>query len=68
MMHLRLSISNERRGTPYFAGQPAISLPNGFSSAGLPLGLQIVGRPNDEAGVLMLAAAFEETRPWREQH
>lgn len=49
-------------------GQPAISLPNGFTSSGLPIGLQIVGRPNDEAGVLALAAAFEQARPWREFH
>lgn len=49
-------------------GQPAISLPNGMSRAGLPIGLQIVGRPNDEAGVIALAAAFEEARPWRDRH
>ena len=49
-------------------GQPAISLPNGLSRARLPIGLQIVGRPNDEATVLALAAAFEEARPWRDQH
>jgi amidase len=49
-------------------GQPAISLPNGLSCAGLPIGLQIVGRPNDEATVIALAAAFEEARPWRDQH
>ncbi len=46
-------------------GQPAISLPAGFTKAGLPIGLQIVGRPNDEATLISLAAAFEEARPWR---
>jgi Asp-tRNA(Asn)/Glu-tRNA(Gln) amidotransferase A subunit family amidase len=46
-------------------GQPAISVPNGFSDAGLPVGLQIVGRPNDDSGVLALAAQFEEARPWK---
>ncbi len=46
-------------------GQPAISLPNGFSKSGLPLALQIVGRPNDEAGIIALAAQFEEARPWK---
>jgi amidase len=45
-------------------GQPAFSLPNGFSSAGLPIGVQIVGRQNDEAGIISLAAQFEEARPW----
>jgi amidase len=49
-------------------GQPAISLPNGFTAAGLPIGLQIVGRPADEAGIIALAAAFEQARPWRDQH
>ena len=46
-------------------GQPGISLPNGFNKSGLPLALQIVGRPNDEAGVIALAAQFEEARPWK---
>ncbi len=45
-------------------GQPAISLPNGFTREGLPIGLQIVGRPADEAGIIALAAAWEEARPW----
>ncbi|MGH8012562.1 MAG: amidase [Candidatus Binataceae bacterium] len=49
-------------------GQPAISLPNGFTSAGLPVGLQIVGRPNDEVGIFALAAAFEEVHPKSQQH
>ena len=48
-------------------GQPAFSLPNGFSKAGLPLAIQIVGRPNDEAGIIALAAQFEEARPWKNQ-
>ena len=49
-------------------GQPAISLPNGFSKAGLPLALQIVGRPGDEAGIIALAAEFERARPWKDRH
>jgi amidase len=48
-------------------GQPACSVPNGFSKAGLPIGLQIVGRPEDEPTVVSLAAAYEEARPWRDQ-
>jgi Asp-tRNA(Asn)/Glu-tRNA(Gln) amidotransferase A subunit family amidase len=48
-------------------GQPAFSLPNGFSKAGLPLAIQIVGRPNDEAGIISIAAQFEEARPWKNQ-
>ena len=48
-------------------GQPAVSIPMGFNQAGLPLGLQIVGRPNDEAGIIALAAQFEEARPWKDK-
>jgi amidase len=48
-------------------GQPAVSVPNGFTKGGLPIGLQIVGRPADEAGLIALAAAWEEARPWAGQ-
>ncbi|MDK3019705.1 amidase [Pseudodonghicola flavimaris] len=40
-------------------GLPAISVPCGFTSDGMPIGLQIVGRPRGEAEVLQAAAAFE---------
>ena len=42
------------------AGLPAMSVPGGLSSDGLPLGLQIIGRPLDEQGVLNAALALEE--------
>ena len=41
-------------------GLPAISVPGGFTAAGLPVGIQIVGRPYDDLGVLQLAHAFEQ--------
>jgi amidase len=41
-------------------GLPAISVPCGFTSEGLPVGIQIVGRPRDDLGVLQLAYAFEQ--------
>jgi amidase len=41
-------------------GLPAISVPCGFTEAGMPVGLQIVGRKNDDLGVLQLAHAFEK--------
>jgi len=45
---------------------PAISVPAGFTPAGLPVGLQIVGRYRDDFGVLQLAHAFEaETQVWK---
>ncbi len=48
-------------------GQPGFSLPNGFNQAGLPIGLQIVGRQGDEVTIIGLAAQFEEARPWKDK-
>jgi aspartyl-tRNA(Asn)/glutamyl-tRNA(Gln) amidotransferase subunit A len=42
------------------AGLPAMSVPGGLDGAGLPLGLQVIGRPLDEQGVLDMALAIEE--------
>jgi amidase len=41
-------------------GCPAVSVPAGFTPEGLPVGLQIVGRPFDDFGVLQMAHAFEQ--------
>jgi amidase len=41
-------------------GCPALSLPCGFTRSGLPVGLQLVGRPRGEAGLLAAAALLEE--------
>jgi amidase len=48
-------------------GQPAASVPAGFDSAGLPLAVQLVGRPGDEATLLSLAAQIEGARPWADR-
>jgi len=45
-------------------GQPAATVPCGFDSNGLPIGLQLVGRWHDDTTVLRAAAAFEEIAPW----
>jgi aspartyl-tRNA(Asn)/glutamyl-tRNA(Gln) amidotransferase subunit A len=47
-----------------FTGQPAATVPAGFTAAGLPVGLQIVGRRFDDLTVLQASAAFEQARPW----
>ena len=47
-----------------FTGQPAATVPAGFTPAGLPVGLQIVGRRFDDLTVLQASAAFEQARPW----
>ena len=48
-------------------GLPAISLCNGFDADGMPLGMQLVGRPFDEATVLRAAHAYEAATPWRDR-
>jgi aspartyl-tRNA(Asn)/glutamyl-tRNA(Gln) amidotransferase subunit A len=50
-----------------FTGQPAASIPAGFTAAGLPVGLQIVGRRFADLTVLQASAAFEAARPWAHQ-
>jgi aspartyl-tRNA(Asn)/glutamyl-tRNA(Gln) amidotransferase subunit A len=47
-------------------GNPAISLPCGFDAAGMPLAIQLVARPGEDAALLRVAAAFEQARPWAE--
>ena len=49
------------------SGQPGISLPLFQGEDGLPLGVQLVGRPAGEATLLALAAQLEEARPWAER-
>ena len=46
------------------ASAPAISLPCGLSSEGLPIGLQMGGRPGEEETVLKIAHAYEQSTPW----
>ncbi len=48
-------------------GLPAISVPAGFSDAGLPVGIQIVGKPRDDLGVLQAAYALEQTTGFGQQ-
>jgi aspartyl-tRNA(Asn)/glutamyl-tRNA(Gln) amidotransferase subunit A len=55
-----------RNTMPFNAlGLPAISVPCGFTAAGLPIGLQIAGHAFDEASVLRIAHAYEQATDWR---
>jgi len=45
-------------------GQPSISVPAGFTSAGLPIGMQIVGRPFAEARICRIGHAYEQAARW----
>jgi aspartyl-tRNA(Asn)/glutamyl-tRNA(Gln) amidotransferase subunit A len=47
-----------------YSGQPAVSVPAGWTASGLPVGLQIVGRRLEDSLVLRAAATFETLRPW----
>ncbi|MFN2517558.1 MAG: amidase [Jatrophihabitantaceae bacterium] len=63
----------QKQFTPYTAmynmtGQPAISLPLYQSTAGLPIGMMLVGRPRGDAQLLALAAQLERALPWAARH
>ncbi|MEM8976653.1 MAG: amidase family protein [Pseudomonadota bacterium] len=71
-------INNKPAGTvrqawyPYthpfnLSGNPAITLPAGFSSDGLPFAIQLVGRRGEDALLLRAAALFEQARPWADR-
>jgi amidase len=48
-------------------GQPAASVPAGFTDSGLPRAVQLIGRPDDEATLISLAAQMEAERPWADR-
>jgi amidase len=48
-------------------GQPAASVPAGFTDDGLPLAVQLIGRAHDEAALLSLSAQIEAERPWADR-
>lgn len=49
-------------------GSPAMAVPTGFSSAGMPLSMQIVGKPFDEAMVYRVGRAYERATDWTSRH
>jgi aspartyl-tRNA(Asn)/glutamyl-tRNA(Gln) amidotransferase subunit A len=53
---------------PYnLTGLPAVTVPCGFDQQGLPIGLQIAGRPLEDAKVLQAAHAYEAAHDWKDQ-
>jgi len=63
----------QKRFTPFTApynmtGQPAVSIPLHWNDAGLPIGVQLVGRPCDEVTLLRLSAQIEAAAPWTDRH
>ena len=62
-------VPNRRACWPFFrifnlTGHPAATVPCGLSADGLPMGLQIVGRAEDDETVIAASGALEEARPW----
>jgi aspartyl-tRNA(Asn)/glutamyl-tRNA(Gln) amidotransferase subunit A len=49
-------------------GSPTLALPCGFSSSGLPISLQLAGRPFEEATVLRAGHAYEQATAWHSRH
>lgn len=60
--------SRQARAPFNVTGSPAIAVPAGFSKQGLPLGIQIVGAPYNEAAVYRVGAAYEAATAWTAKH
>lgn len=72
MSETDIDVYNSRWNAPFMfpfniSGQPAISLPLHWSSDGLPVGVQFVGRVGDEAILLQLGRVLEQEMPWRDR-
>ncbi|MEO8202001.1 MAG: amidase [Gemmatimonadota bacterium] len=63
-----LAVSPENTLFANYYGLPAISVPSGFNGNGLPFGLQIVGRPNQDAVVLRVADQYQHATGWARKH
>jgi aspartyl-tRNA(Asn)/glutamyl-tRNA(Gln) amidotransferase subunit A len=64
---LRSAVVNTNRPAN-FTGHPAISLPCGFSRAGLPIGLQLIGPKWGDAKLLAIARTYEQAAGWHNRH
>ncbi len=61
---LRMYLSDIFTISANLAGVPALSIPCGFTSGGLPVGLQLLGRPFGEAEIFRAAHAYERATEW----
>ena len=50
------------------AGLPGVSVPCGFTQGGLPIGMQLIGQPFQEANLLAIARAYERAHEWHRKH
>ena len=67
-----VQFANAGRFTPFtqvanITGLPAVSLPLHWNGDGLPIGVQLIGRPADEATLFRVSAQLEQARPWRDR-
>jgi amidase len=65
-----VQFANAGRFTPFtqvanITGLPAVSLPFSWNEEGLPIGVQLVGRPAGEGALIRISAQLEQARPWR---
>jgi amidase len=49
------------------SGCPVVSIPAGFGERGLPMGIQLIGRPRHDLSLLQLARLHEQIAPWADQ-
>jgi len=64
---LQMYLSDIFTNSLNLAGHPGLSMPCGFDSKGLPIGLQIIGKPLDEATILHVAYAYEQATDWHKR-
>jgi aspartyl-tRNA(Asn)/glutamyl-tRNA(Gln) amidotransferase subunit A len=63
-----LALSPELTMFANYYGLPAVSVPGGFDSRGLPMGLQMVAKPGDDGSVLQLASQYEAAAGFANRH